>query len=125
MAKSSHKESKAADLVSGIINSSHVATVNEGSEPRSNATEPLNQLLSKDAFQKPDGSAGKGVDVLVTYNPEDPESDIKNADGSYGRPSIIGLLHEFIHTASLFAGRYQDDPEMQIQLAQKQRVSQK
>jgi len=106
--KSSHKNSETADMVSGIIRSEHVATVDENGTPESNSTEPVNQKEAYKAYSIASGGTGEGLDVNISYNPNDQGVNIKNEDGTYGRPPIIGLLHEFIHTSVLFAGQYMD-----------------
>ncbi|OMP76233.1 M91 family zinc metallopeptidase [[Flexibacter] sp. ATCC 35208] len=70
-------------------------------------------MLSKESV-----GTGNETDAVVEYNPTDPGSRIQNEDGTSGRPSFIGLLHELIHTEKIFEGKmdyrtanYSSDPD--------------
>jgi RHS repeat-associated protein len=73
-------------LVSKLINSNHVVTIESGKE---NETDPTNTGDAK--------TPGVGSGSSVKYNPDDAGEYIKNNDGTTGRPSQVGLAHELLH----------------------------
>ncbi|WPQ65188.1 RHS repeat-associated core domain-containing protein [Chitinophaga sancti] len=117
--RTSAKEfSKTAEVISSLINSEHTVTITEVELPESNSAAPSDQNNRFDALSKESAGTGKGTDALVEYNPTDPGSRIQNEDGTSGRPSFIGLLHELIHTENIFEGKmdyrtatYSSDPD--------------
>jgi len=117
--RTSAKEfSKTAEVVSNLINSAHTVTITEAELPESNSAAPSDQNARFDALSKESGGTGKGTDAIVEYNPTDPGNRVQNEDGTSGRPSFIGLLHELIHTENIFEGKmdyrtatYSSDPD--------------
>ncbi|SHK78875.1 RHS repeat-associated core domain-containing protein [Chitinophaga jiangningensis] len=73
-------------LVSKLINSDHVVSIEQGKE---NETDPTNVV----GATNPDVGSGSSV----KYNPDDTGENIKNEDGSTGRPAQVGLAHELLH----------------------------
>ncbi|MFZ6010247.1 MAG: RHS repeat-associated core domain-containing protein [Bacteroidota bacterium] len=78
------------DLVTDLITSSQVVTITE-SPDGDNHTIPNNSAAAED---------GTGTGSTIQYNPSNTGSDIKNADGTTGRPPQVGLAHEGFHAKS-------------------------
>lgn len=74
-----------SELVSKLINSVFTTTIEEGLE---NQTDPVDKENSEN---------GVGTGSLIKYNPNESGNDIKNYDGTTGRPAEIGLAHELLH----------------------------
>ncbi|WP_062053200.1 RHS repeat-associated core domain-containing protein [Aquimarina longa] len=53
-------------------------------------------------------SNGVGGDVTVIFDQNDNGSEIKNEDGSTGRPTEIGLGHELLHADNMLSGNVDD-----------------
>jgi len=74
------------ELISKLINSDHVTSIVQGKD---NETDPTNVA----GATNPDVGSGSSV----KFNPDDAGTDIKNEDGTTGRPTRIGLAHELLH----------------------------
>jgi RHS repeat-associated protein len=85
------------DLVSDLVNSDKVVTIEE--TDGSNQTEAENgyALLNKD------GTPGKGRNATVEFNPEKTKGGV-DVEGNTERPTEIGLGHELAHAREITEG---------------------
>ena len=70
---------------------------NAGGEPDNKTTFQFPQAVRL-AFNS------TGTNAVIFYNPYNSGSGILNADGSVGRPSRIGLMHELLHAELMITG---------------------
>jgi len=88
----------------GSFNKEHKGEVNAIGQAIDNQSG--NQTISLGDFEKQ--FDGEGANAKILFDPSDNGSNIKNADGSTGRPTLIGLAHELIHGESILGGNVID-----------------
>ncbi|MEO9022812.1 MAG: M91 family zinc metallopeptidase [Ginsengibacter sp.] len=80
---------KGTDVVNDAINSSKTVTLKETTGGNQTTT-------TNDALVKSDGSAGKGANATIEFNPNKTTGGV-NVNGNSNRPAQVGLGHELIH----------------------------
>jgi RHS repeat-associated protein len=88
------------DLVNQAINSSKVISITESNG--SNQTVGSNK---EDANQKMDGTASKGTNATIKFNPNSNNGGSVDVTGSKIRPPQVGLAHELKHAVTMTQGK--------------------
>ncbi|WP_157309901.1 DUF6443 domain-containing protein [Chitinophaga tropicalis] len=88
------------ELVKSIINSDKKAWVTEAIYE--NVTNAADE--NPEADLQPDGSKGKGSDVVIRYSPYDTEGGT-DVNGNTQRPTVIAIGHELKHAQNMMTGQ--------------------